>query len=212
MSLPSPRLPASLFNLLFDAAGPTNPACANYNHRMTGRLHQLHVEYAPAEDRILLKFNTMDRQELRFWLTRKFVKSFLDQLQALLADLGRAAAQSDPALKKAMVGFEQERAAPDKRFEKPFAEDPATFPLGEQPLLVIGFSYKPAKRTGGRAGAGRIAFETESGHEVGLPADATLLHSLSKMLRDINERTGWDLRLEAGYALGDEPARSARVH
>jgi hypothetical protein len=177
---------------------------------MTGRLHQLHVEYAPAEDRILLKFNTMDRQELRFWLTRKFVKSFWDQLQSLLLDVGRAAAQSDPALKKAMVGFEQERAAPDKRFEKPFAEDPAAFPLGEAPLLVVGFSYKPAKRPG--RSSGRIAFETESGHEVGLPADATLLHSLSKMLRDINERTGWDLKLEAGYALGDEPARPARVH
>ena len=55
-----------------------------YTHGMTGRLHQLHVEYAPAEDRILLKFNTVDRQELRFWLTRKFVKSFWDSLQTLL--------------------------------------------------------------------------------------------------------------------------------
>ncbi len=179
---------------------------------MTGRLHQLHVEYAPAEDRILLKFNTVDRQELRFWLTRKFVKSFWDQLQALLAGLGRASAQSDPAAKKAMVGFEQEQAAPEERFARPFAEDPAAFPLGEAPLLVTGFSYKAPKRPGGRAASGRIAFETESGHEVGLPANAVLLHSLSKMLIDINPRTGWDLRLEPGYALGEEPARPARVH
>lgn len=181
---------------------------------MTGRLHQLHIEYAPAEDRILLKFNTMDRQELRFWLTRKFVKSFWDQLQALLASLGRAPAQSDPEARKAMVGFEQEEAAPDERFAQPFAADPATFPLGETPLLVTGFSYKPPKRTSasGRAASGRIAFETESGHEVGLPANATLLHSLSKMLIDINARTGWDLKLEPGYALGEEPAKPARVH
>lgn len=176
---------------------------------MTGRLHQLHVEYAPAEDRILLKFNTVDRQELRFWLTRKFVKSFWDQLQILLAGQGRASTQSDPELKKALVGFEQEQAAPEERFVQPFAENPAAFPLGESPLLVTGFSYKAPKRPGGR---GRIAFETESGHEVGLPANAVLLHSLSKMLIDINPRTGWDLELRPGYALGEEPARPARVH
>ena len=186
---------------------------------MTGRLHQLHVEYAPAEDRILLKFNTVDRQELRFWLTRKFVKTFWDQLQILLADFGRAGTQSDPAAKKAIVGFEQEKAAPSERFEQPFEDDPATFPLGDKPLLVTGFSYKAPKRAGGagraatgRAAAGRIAFETESGHEVGLPANAVLLHSLSKMLIDINPRTGWDLKLTPGYSLGEEPERPARMH
>lgn len=178
---------------------------------MTGRLHQLHVEYAPAEDRILLKFNTVDRQELRFWLTRKFVKTFWDQLQVLLAEVGRAGAQSDPAAKKAMVGFEQEKAAPNERFAQPFDEDPATFPLGDKPLLVTGFSYKAPKRAGAGAG-GRIAFETESGHEVGLPANAVLLHSLSKMLIDINPRTGWDLKLTPGYSLGEEPERPARMH
>lgn len=181
---------------------------------MAGRLHQLHVEYAPAEDRILLKFNTVDRQELRFWLTRKFVKTFWDQLQILLADVGRAGTQSDPAAKKAMVGFEQEKAAPSERFAQPFEDDPATFPLGDKPLLVTGFSYTPPKRSGsaGRGGIGRIAFETESGHEVGLPANAVLLHSLSKMLIDINPRTGWDLKLTPGYSLGEEPARPARMH
>jgi hypothetical protein len=190
---------------------------------MTGRLHQVHVEYEPAEDRILLKFNTMDRQELRLWLTRKFVKSFWDALQKLLESMGRAGAQSDPDLRKAMVGLEQERAAPSERFAKDFADEASSFPLGEQPVLVTGFSYKPAKRTAapgrggsrgasGRAAHGRIAFETASGHEVGLPADATLLHSLSKMLIGINDRTGWDLRLEPGYALGEQPQRPARMH
>lgn len=181
---------------------------------MTGRLQKVHVEYEPAEDRILLKFNTMDRQELRLWLTRKFVKSFWDALQRLLETMGRAGALSDPDLRKAMVGLDQERAAPTERFAKKFADEAASFPLGKQPVLVTGFSFKPAKRRAGGAGAvqGRIAFETASGHEVGLPADATLLHSLSKMLIGINERTGWDLRLEAGYALGEQPQRPGRMH
>jgi hypothetical protein len=176
---------------------------------MSGRLHQVHIEYAPEEDRILLKFNTMDRQELRFWLTRRFVKSFWDTLQKLLQGVGRAKTQSDPALRKAMVGFEQEGATPKDRFGKPFAGKPTAFPLGEAPVLVTGFSYDPPKRAGA---LGRISIETLSGHKIGLPADATLLYSLSKMLIGINPRTGWDLRLEPGYALGEEPVRPARMH
>ena len=108
-----------------------------------------------------------------------------------------------------MVGLEQERAVPEARFAKEFAAEPEAFPLGETPVLVTGFSYRPAARAGGK---GRISFETVTGHEVGLPADATLLHSLSKMLIGISPRTGWDLTLEAGYALGEEPAKPARVH
>lgn len=176
---------------------------------MTGRLHQVHVEYAPAEDRVLLKLNTVDRQELRFWLTRKFVKSFWDTLQKLLEGVGGAQMQSDPALRKAMVGLEQERAAPKERFGKPFVGEPTGFPLGEDPVLVTGFVYKASRRAGG---TGRVAFETAGGHEIGMPADATLLHSLSKMLVGINERTGWDLVLEPGYALGERPEKPARMH
>jgi hypothetical protein len=175
---------------------------------MTGRLHQLHAEYAPAEDRILLKLTTVDEEELRFWLTRKLVKSFWDKLQAVLVSLGRAGAQSDPALRKAMVGFEQATAAPAERFTQPFADKPRSFPLGSEPLLVTGFSYKAPTRAGA---AGQIALQTSTGHEIGLPADASLLHSLSKMLIGLNERIGWDLKLQAGYALGDQ-ARPARMN
>ena len=176
---------------------------------MTGRLHQVHVEFAPAEDRILLKFNTVNREELRFWLTRKFVKSFWDALQKWLVDSGTAAAQRDPALKKAMVELDQERAAPAERFSHAFAVKPDSFPLGEAPLLVTGFSFSAPAHAGR---VGRIAFETASGHEVALPADTTLLHSLSKMLLAINAKTGWDLALSPGYVLGETPARPARVH
>jgi len=176
---------------------------------MSGKLHQVHVEYAPAEDRLLLKFNTVNREELRFWLTRKFVKSFWDALQKLLGDTGGAGTFSDPVLRKAMVGLEQERAAPADRFRQPFAEKPSKFPLGEAPVLVIGFTYGQPQRIGG---TGRIAFETESGHEVTLPADSTLLHSLSKMLLGINAKTGWDLALSPGYTVGETPGRPARVH
>jgi hypothetical protein len=176
---------------------------------MTGRLHQVHAEFAPAEDRILLKFNTVNREELRFWLTRKFVKSFWDALQKLLVESGRAARQHDPALKKALVELDQERAAPPERFNQAFAAKPDAFPLGEAPVLVTGFTYAAPTRAGK---SGHIAFETASGHEVALPADATLLHSLSKMLSAINAKTGWDLALVPGYALGEAPARPARVH
>lgn len=108
-----------------------------------------------------------------------------------------------------MVGLEQERAAPAERFRQPFAEKPSAFPLGESPVLVTGFTYVEPKRMGS---TGRIVFETATGHQVTLPADSTLLHSLSKMLVGINGKTDWDLTLSPGYALGEQATRPSRIH
>jgi hypothetical protein len=34
-------------------------------------IHQLSVSYDERQDRLLLRLNTQDRQEFRFWLTRR---------------------------------------------------------------------------------------------------------------------------------------------
>jgi hypothetical protein len=176
---------------------------------MPARLHQLHVEYAPAEDRVLLKLNTTDRKELRLWLTRRVVKGFWDMLQQLLIATGSAARQSDPSMRKAIVAFEQATALHKDSFISPFAENAAEFPLGTAPVVLSGVSFAaPAKR----GGLGRLDFRTVAGHEIGIPAAANVLHSFAKMLESVNEHTGWDLRLDVGYRIGESRTDRGRVH
>ena len=43
-------------------------------------INQFSANYDPAEDRILLRFNTTDLKEFRFWLTRRSTNMLLDVL------------------------------------------------------------------------------------------------------------------------------------
>ena len=43
-------------------------------------INQFSANYDPTEDRILLRFNTKDLKEFRFWLTRRSTDMLLDVL------------------------------------------------------------------------------------------------------------------------------------
>ena len=174
---------------------------------MANRLHQINMEYRAEEDRVMLKINTTDRKELRLALTRRFVRQFWDSLQKILAE--QPVPASVPATapeRKAMVGFRAERAAPESSFREKF-EDGTEFPLGADPVLAVGFSYVPPAPPA----PAKISFTLQGGAEIGLPVNETILHSLAKLLAAVNERSGWDLRLEPGCAT-DEPARPPRLN
>lgn len=174
---------------------------------MGNRLHQINMEYRAEEDRVMLKINTTDRKEIRLALTRRFVRQFWDSLQKILAEQPvPQAVTATPTDRKAMVGFRAERAAPEQNFRATF-EGGAEFPLGEEPVLAVGFSYVPSVPPA----LAKISFTLQGGAEIGLPVNETILHSLTKLMTAVNERTGWDLRLISGYAT-DEPARPARLN
>ncbi len=43
-------------------------------------INQFSANYDPSEDRILLRFNTTDLKEFRFWLTRRSTEQLLNVL------------------------------------------------------------------------------------------------------------------------------------
>ena len=47
------------------------------------RLHQIRIDYHQEQDRLLLRISTDEGSELRFWLTRRFVKSMWPALMTL---------------------------------------------------------------------------------------------------------------------------------
>ncbi len=176
---------------------------------MSAQLHQINVEYSKVEDRVVLRLNTTDKKELRLFLTRRLVKRVWNMLQELLENTGAAKTMADPALRRAMVGFDQEKATPEESFAKPFDADAADFPLGAEPVLLTGLSFTAGAKPGA---LGKLALRTAGGHEVGIPAADVVLHSLTKMLANIVATTDWDLQLDPGYQIGDVPAKPAQLH
>lgn len=151
------------------------------------QIHQLTVKYDAEEDRLLLRINTLDRRELRFWLTRRFTGLLMPVLDKMLAQsperLGPAPARATPAL----VDFERERVLASADFETRFEEAAASFPLGETPLLL-------ARIQAGRKGNREVVSLTpKAGAGIELPAQPRILHTLANLIRTAADRAGWRL-------------------
>ncbi len=154
------------------------------------RLHQIRIDYHPEHDRLLLRVNTDEGAELRFWLTRRFVKALWPALIKMAETVGDARAQPDPDVRKAMLEFEHEKAVRQADFATPYKE-PSKLPLGSEPLLVTRLRAQPDGR-----GNAILAMHPARGQGMDLAMDAMLLHSFTRLIQGAVAKTDWDIRVE----------------
>lgn len=154
------------------------------------RLHQIRIDYHQEQDRLLLRVSTDDRSELRFWLTRRFVKGLWPALLKMAEAIGDARAQPDPEVRKAMVEFEHEKAVQQADFATPY-QAASHLPLGAEPLLLT----RLRARQDGR-GSAVLSMHPTQGQGMDLAMDSMLLHSLTRLVQGAVAKTDWDMRVE----------------
>ncbi|UUZ63318.1 hypothetical protein LP414_28645 [Polaromonas sp. P1(28)-13] len=110
-------------------------------------IHQVSVSYVSEQDRLLLRINTRDGEELRLWFTRRLTLSLLPVLNTTSADqMKRHTAQASPAAplevqrQRMLESFQQEAAAYDGDYASPYQEQ-AQMPAlaaaqGIEPMLI----------------------------------------------------------------------------
>lgn len=115
-------------------------------------VHQLSVAYQPEQDRILVRVNTKQAEEFRFWMTRRLtlqlwpVLQELGQRRLLAADVtlhpgtGQDPMLNDDALAM-LAEFKKEKILKDADFKTPF-KPPSACPMGEAPLLLTTVEVK----------------------------------------------------------------------
>ena len=170
------------------------------------RLHQIRIDYHQEQDRLLLRISTDDGSELRFWLTRRFVKSLWPALMQMAETVGEARAQHDPAIRKAMLEFEHDKAMRQADFATPYKASPTNLPLGAEPLLVTRLRAQPDG-----SGNATLALHPTQGQGMDLAMDAMLLHSFTRLVQGAVAKTDWDIQLElprAAMPAMDAAARS----
>ena len=110
-------------------------------------IHQLSVDYVEEQDRILMRINTSQGEELRFWLTRRIALKLWPALSQVVADhvlrhgpLTQSGALPvaglDQAARHEVAEFSKAEALQQSDFKTPFKSAAQTLPLGEQPLLL----------------------------------------------------------------------------
>jgi hypothetical protein len=114
------------------------------------QIHQMSVTYLPEQDRLLMRINTREGEEMRLWLTRRLMVGLWPMLTRVLTDhllklesAGTTLTKADESLRKMLTDFRKEEFLSKADFETPYQEAPARLPLGEEPLLVTDVDATP---------------------------------------------------------------------
>jgi hypothetical protein len=168
------------------------------------QIQQLQVAADPIQDRLLLRISTPSQEEVRVYLTRRFLRELWPHLVGML--FGHLGTQP--------IRLEMKEAPPAGSFEQPFANAKSSFPLGCTPLLAA-----EAKLEAAGDGLCRLTLKELKERSFTLTLNADLLQALCSMLRATCEQSKWDLPLDytapaalPGAAPSAAKAPKARLH
>lgn len=141
-------------------------------------IRQIQVRYDAYEDRALLRLNSTDGAEFRFWITRSYARALWPQLVLAGAQRDhREANEPDAPGDSAQVDL-----------STPFDEDASHLPLGENPVLLARFSIQSAA-----PGEVTLGLHPLEGRGVDLRLEPGLLGQLARLIAQSARTAGWDL-------------------
>jgi hypothetical protein len=157
-------------------------------------IHQLSVSHDDRQDRLLLRLNTQDSQEFRFWLTRRMVARLLPALGHSLVKLEATQAgvtATDAHSLQILTEIKRETFLQNADFTTPYTSRPGPCPLGSEPLLVT-----DAQLSLQHNGSLQLVFQEKNGDSVQtchLNLQAPLVHGLIHLVHQTIAKAEWGL-------------------
>jgi hypothetical protein len=97
-------------------------------------IRQFNGSYIASDDRIILRFNTTNDQEYRFWFTRRITQFIISATEHLVEK--QLEKKHEKPIAKAISEFKVEVAHKTANFNTEY-QSATKFPLGGDPILVI---------------------------------------------------------------------------
>lgn len=178
-------------------------------------IHQLSVNHDERQDRLLLRLNTQDLKEFRFWLTRRMSLRLMPAIEQSAERLEAAqpgVAVTDAPSQQLLSELKRDAFLKKADFATPFENRATHWPLGAEPLLITDahLSIQPS-------GALEISFEDKSdpaqARSCQLHLQVSLVHGMAHLIRQASEKAEWLAvsspiqATEAGPKLPQEPPR-----
>ncbi|MGE4242506.1 hypothetical protein [Ramlibacter sp.] len=175
-------------------------------------IHQMSVTYLPEQDRILMRINTTDAEEMRLWLTRRLMMGLWPLLSRMLTDhllklesAGASLQTADDELRKMLAEFRKEEFLRSADFETPYNETRSKLPLGEEPLLITDVDATPLPN-----GPLRLSFNERpangSPRSFQMELEAKLMQGLMHLLEQSLNQSGWRDAFSPAAAPAGEPS------
>jgi hypothetical protein len=175
---------------------------------MGNHIHQLNAGYVAAEDRILLRLNTTNKEEFRIWLTRRVVRNLASELggaERRLLGLENPEAGFVAPGARAIQEFRREASTANVDFGERFEEGTSGFPFGEAPVLATGCEVQLQE------GSATIALAMANKRSLSFTLDVRGIHGTLAMLQQAVAHSNWALGLEPESA-ASPPAGPASLH
>ena len=102
-------------------------------------IHQLSVLFDERQDRLLMRVNTRDAQEVRLWLTRRIALKLAAPLELVIAKMESRNASvtlADAQAQSMLVALKQDDFLQKADLTTPFSNDSKSLPMGPEPLIV----------------------------------------------------------------------------
>ena len=183
------------------------------------KIHQLSVNYLAEQDRILMRVNTRDAEEMRLWLTRRLMLGLWPLLSKLLTKhllkleaAGTSLDTADEDLKQMLADFRKEEFLRNADFDTPYQENRADLPRGDKPLLVTDVDAAPLPNGRLRLGFNERKPNSDKPRSFQMEMEPKLMQGLMHLLEQALARSQWrepfgaPVAVEDGASLDDEPA------
>jgi hypothetical protein len=183
------------------------------------KIHQLSVNYLAEQDRILMRVNTRDAEEMRLWLTRRLMLGLWPLLSKLLTKhllkleaAGTSLDTADEDLKQMLAEFRKEEFLRNADFDTPYQENRPDLPQGDKPLLVTDVDAAPLPNGRLRLGFNERKPNSDKPRSFHIEMEPKLMQGLMHLLEQALARSQWrepfgaPVAVEDGASLDDEPA------
>ncbi len=160
---------------------------------MTYPINQISVLYHPIEDRMLLTIEMEGQQVYTGWITRRFLKLLIPALHGVHPLTGKTL--FDNKTSKAPT-IKQSKPILKKTIESPNDPMPASYPLGETPILLSKISFKGIQKD-----YTVFILSPESGHGIELPFNPSVLNTLLSQFTAPLQESGWSLEVNTIYGM-----------
>ncbi len=158
------------------------------------QIHQLSVSHDEVQDRLLVRLNTPDGQEYRFWLTRRMVLRLLPALGQSLIRLEAVqpgVSAPDQRAQQMLADMKRDAFLQTADFATPYASQAKQLPMGPEPLLVtdVQLSLKPN-------GSMDMVFQQKVGDAIQachLNLQAQLVHGFIHLVQQTLAKADWEM-------------------
>jgi hypothetical protein len=166
-------------------------------------IKQLNASYLANEDRILLRFNTPEEAEYRFWITRRVGLFMLVATTHLLTKQLEQSHAPDTA--KAIDAFEKEALVEASKIANATPTEYQSgihFPLGAEPILVMNVSCSLLQNNATEVSQSSaftdsnnevisIDFILPGGANLNLKLASTMVRAITSLLDQLRQQAGW---------------------